>query len=209
MKAISITPRSGQRGTGRSAVVLLHGHQVERSLAGRSPPRRSAPSCWSWPSPAPPSWRPCPGRSPERPTGPWQCPSPAVPGLRAGHRTGPRRVGRHERGRAPPTGKEALYQDLIPELATVTRSRRARDPRPRTATSTSGYAAATCPATAWSATKLSLPPRVHDRAGRAFRPGRGLVRGPARRPGRRAAALARCAGGRPAVQALPAGRPRR
>jgi hypothetical protein len=33
MKAISITPRSGQRGTGRSAVVLLHGHQLERSLA--------------------------------------------------------------------------------------------------------------------------------------------------------------------------------
>ena len=68
-------------------------------------------------------------------------------------------LGRHERGRTPPTGKENLYQDLIPELATVTRSRRARDPRPRTATSTSGYAAATCPATAWSATKLSLPPR--------------------------------------------------
>jgi MIP family channel proteins len=33
MKAISISPRSGERGTGRSAVVLLHDHQLERSLA--------------------------------------------------------------------------------------------------------------------------------------------------------------------------------
>jgi MIP family channel proteins len=33
MKAISISPQSGQRPAGRSAVVFLHGHQLERNLA--------------------------------------------------------------------------------------------------------------------------------------------------------------------------------
>jgi hypothetical protein len=50
----------------------------------------------------------------------------------------PRPAGKLQRG-------QAVYQALIPELATVTPSRRAREPRPRTATSTSGYAAATSP----------------------------------------------------------------
>jgi aquaporin Z/aquaporin NIP len=33
MKALSMSPRSGQRTVGSSAVVLLHGHQLERNLA--------------------------------------------------------------------------------------------------------------------------------------------------------------------------------
>ena len=33
MKAISVSPRSGQRTASASAVVFLHGHQLERNLA--------------------------------------------------------------------------------------------------------------------------------------------------------------------------------
>jgi glycerol uptake facilitator-like aquaporin len=34
MKAASVSPRSGQRTASGNAVVLLHGHQLERNLAG-------------------------------------------------------------------------------------------------------------------------------------------------------------------------------
>ena len=79
MKAISMSPRSGQRTAGSSAVVLLHGHQLERNLA-RAVTAEAAGTfvlvlAITSAAVAAALSRPV-GRAPR--TGPWRCPSPAA-----------------------------------------------------------------------------------------------------------------------------------
>ena len=43
-----------------------------------------------------------------------------MPGVRAGHETGPRHLGRNERAGTSPDGQDNVYENMIPALATAT-----------------------------------------------------------------------------------------
>ena len=78
MKAISMSPRSGQRTARSNAVVFLHGHQLERNLA-RAVTAEAAGTFMlvlaiTSAAVAAALSRPVAGA----PTGPWRCPWPAA-----------------------------------------------------------------------------------------------------------------------------------